>query len=78
MPFNQCISELQQGLGLSQQYGCEPQYVKLLSCANDFGFTCQPGQNDPIVHPSCEPAVDQFQQCIEGGGSCAYSGGPGS
>jgi hypothetical protein len=76
MPYATCVAELNEGLKLADSFGCQNIYLNLLECANQFGFTCQPGENDPVVHPSCEPLVDQFQQCVQGG-ECGYSVGPG-
>lgn len=76
MPYATCVTEVNDGLKLAESQGCQSVYLDLLECANQLGFTCQPGENDPVVHPACEPLADQFQQCFQGG-ECGYSVGPG-
>jgi len=76
-PFAQCMSELEQALQYTEDIGCDGPYGSVLLCAANAGFSCAPGQNEPVVHPTCQPALEEFQDCIEGG-ECAYYGGQGA
>jgi hypothetical protein len=76
-PFAECMSELEQALQYTEDIGCDGPYKSVLLCAVNAGFSCSPGQNEPILHPACQPALDEFQNCIQGG-DCTYYGGPGA
>jgi hypothetical protein len=78
MPLDQCWNEIQQGLSMLTQMGCGFEYEQLLFCANAFPIGCAPGGTDTVIHPSCDPLIDDVTQCIDGEQPpCAVSQGMG-